>query len=114
MSDWRVKVAFKDKAADTDELFTVVEKEYEFIDYTEMLSRELNRVLKKVEDAFFAFQNYKPKDEWDKETSERFNEIRHKLLDQANAIKRLPNNLTYQNIKANTMPLSEFIARTLK
>lgn len=109
MSDWKVKIEYKNK-----ELETVVEKEYEFIDYTAMLARELNRVLKKVEDAFFAFSDYKPKNEWDKETFERFEEIRHKLLDQANAIRRLPENLSYHDVKANTIPFSEYLARTLK
>lgn len=114
MSDWIVRIEYKNRNPETKDLQTVVEKEYEFIDYTEMLSRELNRVLKKVEDAFFAFSGYKPKTEWDQEMLERFDEIRHKLLDQANAIRRLPENLSYCNVKANTIPFSEYLARTLK
>ena len=47
MSDWKVKIEYKNK-----DLETVVEKEYEFIDYTEMLCRELKRVLNDIEDAF--------------------------------------------------------------
>ena len=109
MSDWKVKIEYKNK-----DLETVVEKEYEFIDYTEMLCRELKRVLNDIEDAFFYFSGYKTKQEWDEETIKRFDTIRHKLLDQANAIKRLPENLSYKNIQANTMSMGELLSRTLK
>jgi hypothetical protein len=108
MSDWKVKIEYKNK-----DLETVVEKEYAFIDYTEMLNLELKRILMDIEDAFYYLSGNKQKSEWDTETTERFNKIRHKLLDQANAIKRLPQNLSYRNIPASTMSFSEFIARTL-
>ena len=47
MSDFRVKIEYKNK-----DLETVVEKEYDFIDYTEMLNLELKRILMDIEDAF--------------------------------------------------------------
>ena len=108
MSDWKVKIEYKNK-----DLETVVEKEYAFIDYTEMLNLELKRILMDIEDAFYYLSGNKQKSEWDAENTEKFNKIRHKLLDQANAIKRLPQNLSYRNIPATTMSFSEFIARTL-
>ena len=108
MSDFKVRIAYKNK-----DLKTVVEKEYDFIDYTEMLDRELRRVLKDVEDAFFYLSDYKPKNEWDEETVKRFETIRHKLLDQSNAVKRLPENLFYKDIQGTSMPFSEYIARIL-
>ena len=109
MSDFKVKIEYKNK-----NLETVVEKEYDFIDYTEMLNLELKRILMDVEDAFYYFSGDKQKQDWTPETTERFNKIRHKILDQANAIKRLPETLSYKNIKANTMSFSEYLARTLK
>ena len=48
MSDFKVKIEYKNK-----DLETIVEKEYDFIDYTEMLSLELKRVLMDIEDAFY-------------------------------------------------------------
>ena len=48
MSDFKVKIEYKNK-----DLETVVEKEYGFIDYTEMLSLELKRILMDVEDSFY-------------------------------------------------------------
>lgn len=109
MSDFKVKIEYKNK-----DLETIVEKEYDFIDYTEMLSLELKRVLMDIEDAFYYFSGNKQKQEWSPELTERFQKIRHKLLDQANAVKRLPQNLSCNGVKANTMSFSEFLARTLK
>lgn len=109
MSDFRVKIEYKNK-----DLETVVEKEYDFIDYTEMLNLELKRILMDIEDAFYYFSGNKQKQDWPPELMERFQKIRHKLLDQANAIKRLPDNLSYKNVKANTMSIGEFLTRTLK
>ena len=108
MSDFKVKIEYKNKA-----LETVVEKEYGFVDYTEMLSLELKRILMDIEDAFYYFSGNKQKEDWPPELTERFQKIRHKLLDQANSIKRLPNNLSYHGVQASTMPFSEYIARTL-
>lgn len=109
MSDFKVKIEYKNK-----DLETIVEKEYDFIDYTEMLNLELKRVLMDVEDAFYYFSGNKQKQDWSPELTERFQKIRHKLLDQANAIRRLPQNLSCNGAKANTMSFSEYLARTLK
>lgn len=108
MSDFRVAIEYKNK-----KLETVVEKEYDFIDYTEMLNLELKRVIMDIEDAFYYLSGNKMKQDWEPELSERFSKIRHKILDQANAIKRLPENLTYKNIKGTSMSFSEFLARSL-
>ena len=109
MSDFKVKIEYKNK-----DLETVVEKEYGFVDYTEMLNLELKRILMDIEDAFYYFSGNKQKNEWSPELTERFNKIRHKILDQANSIKRLPENLSYKGVKATSMPFSEFISRVLK
>ena len=109
MSDFKVKIEYKNK-----NLETVVEKQYDFIDYTDMLHLELKRILMDIEDAFYYFSGNKQKQDWPPELTERFAKIRHKLLDEANAIRRLPENLSYKDVKATTMPFSEFLARTLK
>ena len=108
MSDFKVVIEYKNK-----DLETVVEKEYTFIDYTEMLNSELKRTLKDIEDAFVYFTGDKQKNEWSPDVTERFNKIRHKILDQANAIKRLPENLSYRGVKATAMTFSEFLAKAL-
>ena len=109
MSDWKVKIEYKNK-----NLETVVEKEYDFISYTEMLNVELMRLIMEVEDAFYAFSGNKQKEDWDPEMMERFKKIRHKMLDEANAIKRLPQNLTYKGNRANQVSIADFINMTQK
>ncbi len=108
MSEFKVKIEYKNK-----NLETVVEKEYSFPDYTEMLNLELKRVLMDIEDAFYYFAGNKQKKDWPEELTARFNKIRHKILDQANAIQRLPQNLSYHGIKANSMSINEFISKTM-
>lgn len=109
MSDWTVKIEYKNK-----NLETVIEKEYDFISYTEMLNLELMRLIMEIEDAFYYFSGNKQKEDWSPELTERFKKIRHKMLDQANAIKRLPQNLTYKGIRADLIPISEYISKNLK
>ena len=108
MSDFKVKISYKNK-----DMETVVEKEYDFLDYTMLINLDLKKILGLIENAFVYLSDGKTKESWPKETTERFNEIRHKLLDQANAIRRLPETLSYKGISANTISLSEFIAKTL-
>ena len=103
-SDWIVKIEYKNK-----DLETVVEKEYDFISYTEMIHLALMHVIVDVEDAFYFFAGGKQKDEWSPEMMEKFKKIRHKLLDQANAVKRLPQNLTYKGIRADQVSINDFI-----
>lgn len=109
MSDFKVSVEYKNR-----DLETVVEKQYGFVDYTDMVNLELKHVLMDIEDAFYVFSGNKQKSEWNQDLIDRFNKIRHKILDQANAIKRLPENLRYRDIPANTMNFSEYIAKKLK
>ena len=109
MSDFIVKIEYKNK-----NLETVVEKEYDFVSYTEMLHLELMRIIMEIEDAFYAFSGNKQKDFWDEDMKERFKKIRHKMLDQANAIKRLPQTLSYKGIRADQVSISDFINQTFK
>lgn len=108
-SDWIVKIEYKNK-----DMETVFEKEYDLISYTEMLHLSLMRIIMEVEDAFYYFSDGKQKEDWPPETMERFKKIRHKILDQANAIKRLPQNLTYKGARADQISISDFIAQTMK
>ena len=109
MSEWNVTIQYKNK-----NLETVVEKEYDFISYTEMLNLELMRLIMEIEDAFYYFSDNKQKEEWSPEAKERFQKIRHKMLDQANAIKRLPQTLSYKGVKADQVSISDFINKQEK
>ena len=108
MSDFVVKIEYKN-----EDLETVVEKEYDFIQYTEMLHLNLMRIIGDIEDAFYFLSGNKQKNDWPPELSARFKRIRHKLLDQANDIKRLPKTLSYKGIRADQIDINQFVNQTL-
>ena len=108
MNDFTVKVSYRNK-----ESSDLREWSYDFKQYTEMMKRELMRVIMDVEDTIYHLQGSRSKDEWDTETMERFQRIRHKLLDQANAIERLPGNLCYKGINCANISMGELLANTI-
>lgn len=105
MSDFTVKIAYKNR-----NLENVSSRTYDFQQYAEMVKLELMRIIMDVEDAFYTLQGGKAKEEWDEETMNRFQKIRHKLLDQANAVERLPQNLYYQDQQCIDNKLSTLLA----
>ena len=105
MDDFSVKVVYRNRDLDQAREWT-----YSLGQYTEMMKRELMRIIMDVEDVIYHLQDSRSKDEWDAETMEKFQKIRHKLLDQANAIERLPQNLYYQGISCQSRQASEVLA----
>ena len=91
MNDFTVKVSYRGSSNGRSDQWT-----YSLQDYTDMVKRDLLRVIMDVEDIIYSVSGA-PKDEWDAETMAKFQKIRHKLLDHANAIERLPQNLYYKN-----------------
>lgn len=87
----------------------VYTKTYSLEEYTEMLRTDMLRLVTDVEDLCYAANNNKPKDEWSDTTFEAFNKIKHKLLDKAGDIGRLPINIT----ELKTESLTDFVARVL-
>ena len=107
--DFTVLIEYKNR-----ELERVGERSFYFSEYLDIVDLELKRILMDVEDAFYRFEGQQPKELWSKESVEEFQKIRHKILDQANAIKRLPETLRYKGVPINSESLSEFITRLIK
>lgn len=107
-NDFTVTIDYKNR-----DLEKIGERTYNFDQYAEMIKLELMRVIMDVEDSFYRILDSKPKEEWPKEVMSDFQKIRHKLLDQANAVERLPNTLQYKGIPCNTKNLSEVLAGIL-
>lgn len=105
MDDFTVKVSYKNK-----NLEKVNEQTYELKQYLEMTKLELMRIIMDVEDSFIYMNDGKQKEEWPAETINRFNRIRHKLLDQANSIERLPDNIYIKNVALKSKKVSDMIA----
>lgn len=103
-SDFSVVVDYKNKNMDT-----ISTHEYTMNEYVQMLSIELKRIIADVENSFYDLQNGKDKNDWDDNTIAAFNKIRHKLLDQANAIERFPINLRYKGVPCGSIKASEYL-----
>ena len=104
-NDFTVLVEFKNR-----DLEKVGERAYTFNEYADMIDLELKRIIMDVEDMFYDIEDGKPQDEWSEKNHARFQKIRHKLLDQANAVKRLPSHLRYRGVPCNSIKLNQFIA----
>ena len=71
----------------------VYTKEYTLQEYTEMLQDDLRWLVTDVENLCYDASGGKPKAEWSDRMWVAFNSIKHKLLDKAGDIGRLPNTL---------------------
>lgn len=65
---------------------------YPFDDYVDMLRSDLLRVITDVEDLVYLISGNKMKEEWPDDVWGSFVKIKHKILDKAGDIGRLPNN----------------------
>ena len=99
-----VRVTYKDK--DMKPTYT---KTYSLGEYTEMLRQDLLRLITDVEQLCYIANDNKQKEDWSDETFDEFCRIKHKLLDKAGDIGRLPENITVRV----TEPLNEYMARVL-
>lgn len=104
IQDIGVRVTYRNK--DMQPTYT---KTYSLDEYTEMLRVDLLRVVTDVETLCYIANNNLPKEEWTDETFEEFNRIKHKLLDKAGDIGRLPQNIVLRTSE----PLNEFMAKLL-
>lgn len=90
---------------------TVCDKTYTLKEYTDMLHTDLLRLITDVEDMAYKFNSGKPKTEWTDESWVAFCCIKHKLLDKAGEIERLPQNLVeYHKDIDDDQNLHQFVA----
>lgn len=86
---------------------------YPFDEYTDWLSMKLKQMIRQVEDLCLQTENQAPREQWSKETEQRFTALRKSILDSANAVGRLPETLCYQGIPCNYITTGEMIARLI-
>lgn len=107
MKDIGVKVTYRN-----EKLEAVLERSYTLRDYAGMIRADLLRLITDIEDAFYRLNDNKPKESWSDDSWTSFCRIKHKLLDKAGEIERLPNNIfEYENHDGET--LGEFVAGIL-
>lgn len=85
MEQLGVKIVYRNKQQEP-----IYEKDYSLKEYTDMLRQEQLRLITDVEDLCYAANENNTKDEWDDDTWAAFCKIKHKLLDKAGEISRLP------------------------
>lgn len=97
IGDFTVIVDYKTKDKDMIERRT-----YPFEDYSSDIGARLKRVLGDIESLSDI--------SGEAEKTIAFNKIRHVILDCANAIERLPNNMCYKNIPCRSMDADKYLA----
>lgn len=65
-------------------------KVYTLDSYASMLRNDLLRVITDIEDVIYAAKDNIPKDMWDDGTWSAYCRLKHRILDKAGAIERLP------------------------
>lgn len=66
---------------------------YPLEDYTAMLRNDLLRLITDIEDAFYVASGDKSREEWPDDVWSSYLRIKHKILDKAGDIGRLPRNI---------------------
>lgn len=84
----KVNLEYRDR-----EMNIVSQKECGLEDYAELLKNGIVRLILDVEDLTYKATDGQSKTEWDDEVSSSFYRLRHKLLDMAGEIGRIPQNL---------------------
>ena len=105
MKDLGVMVTYRNK--DLENVYT---KTYSFCEYTEMLHADLLRLVTDIEDLCYTVNDGKPKEEWSDESFAAFTKIKHKLLDKAGDIGRLPENI----VERVSIPMSEVLKNIIE
>lgn len=83
-----VRVTYRNK-----DMEPVYEKKYSLEDYTEMLRADLLRVITDVENLVYSLNGNVSKSDWPDDIWNEFCRIKHKLLDKAGEIQRIPENI---------------------
>lgn len=99
-----VRVTYRDK-----DLKPTYTRTYSLPEYTEMIRSDITNLISEVEKMAYIANDNKPKEEWSDESFSLFNRIKHRLLDKAGEISRIPENL----IERRSEPLSNYVARIL-
>jgi len=99
-----VKVTYRDK-----ELNPTYTKTYTLPEYADSIRSDLQSLVGEVETLGYLANGNKPKEEWSDASFATFTRIKHKLLDKAGEIGRLPSNM----MQLKREPLSSYVAQIL-
>lgn len=97
-NDCRVKIVYRN-----EKLETVCERDYSLSEYSAVLRLDLLKIIMDVEDLLYISTGGLPKEMWPSDVLAQFNKIRHKLLDKAGEIERLPKNMKLRQVTDDTV-----------
>lgn len=105
LKDYTVNITYKNR-----NLESVNERCYPFDSYCQEQRFNITKTLNEVEHAFCELQGGKQKENWSSDAVDLFQRIRNKLLDAANNIGRLPQNLCCNGKNINAVSQGEYFA----
>lgn len=98
----KTKIVYKNRNMETVQVC-----EYPLQDYVDMVSLDLKKVITDVEDLIYMTNGNRPKNEWSEAEIILFNKIKHKILDKAGEVSRIPQSLfDADNIEELNTPAS--------
>ena len=99
-----VRVTYRDK-----DLRPTYTKTYTLGEYADIMRSDLQSLVGDVETLGYIANDNKPKEAWSDESFAVFSRVKHKLLDKAGEIGRLPSNILLRS----SSPLSEYMEHVL-
>lgn len=108
-NDYTVKISYRNKEKEV-----VNERTYGLVNYCQQMKIGIMKTIADIENAFYEMQGNKSKEDWNDDTMTKFQHIRHKLLDSANNIERLPNNLYVDGKHIASVDASKYLASVLE
>ena len=88
MDSLGVKITYRN-----EKLEPVYERTYSLQEYADMVRMDLLRLITDVEELVYEMNDGKPREEWTDQSKAIFCKVKHKLLDKAGDIGRLPQNI---------------------
>lgn len=108
INDYTVNVVYKNRNMEQ-----VFKKNYQLADYCQEQKINILKVISDVENSFYRSQDGFSKESWPQPVIDEFQRIRHKLLDIANSIERLPQNLCFKGQNIGSIDSSVFIGELI-
>lgn len=91
--DLHVKITYRNQKREP-----VSTQLYSLEDYTNMQRNDLIRIISDIEGGYYAACGNKGRDEWPDDVWSSFIHIKHKILDKAGDIQRLPENIVEEGV----------------
>lgn len=104
MDNLGVKITYRN-----EKLEPVYERTYTLQEYADMVRMDLLRLITDVEELVYEMNDGKPREEWSDKSMAAFCKVKHKLLDKAGDIGRLPVNIFEMHKRSLTDVVADIV-----